>query len=78
MLDIKFIRENPDLIAAAANKKRIPFDVQELIALDEKRLALLQEIEAMRTEQNRVSGEISKTGSAGARSETIEAMRKLK
>lgn len=78
MLDIKFIRENPDLVKMAAAKKRIEFDVDALVALDQKRLALLQEIEAMRTEQNRVSGEISKTGSAGAVASVRDEMKKLK
>ena len=36
MLDIKFIRENKDLIAAAAKKKRVPFDVEELLKLDDE------------------------------------------
>jgi seryl-tRNA synthetase len=78
MLDIKFIRENPDLIREAARKKRIDFDVDALVTLDEKRATLLREIEAMRTEQNRVSAEISKTGSAGALASVRDEMRKLK
>ena len=78
MLDIKFIRENPDLIKEAARKKRIEFNVDALLEVDAKRVALLQEIEAMRTEQNRVSAEISKTGSAGALSPIRDEMRKLK
>ncbi|MES2953138.1 MAG: serine--tRNA ligase [Patescibacteria group bacterium] len=78
MLDIKFIRENPDLIKEAARKKKVDFNVDALLELDAKRLALLQEIEGMRTEQNKVSDEISKTGSAGARVGIIEEMRKLK
>ena len=31
MLDIKFIRENKELIAEASRKKRIKFDVNELL-----------------------------------------------
>lgn len=53
MLDIKFIRENKDLIAEAARKKRVPFKVEELIAADDERRALLKAVENKRAEQNR-------------------------
>lgn len=52
MLDIKFIRENRDLVKAAAHKKNITIDVDKLIQLDEERLGLLRDIEALRAEQN--------------------------
>jgi seryl-tRNA synthetase len=41
MLDIKFIRENKDLIKEGARKKHIDFNVDELIALDDVRRELL-------------------------------------
>lgn len=58
MLDIKFIRENKDLISAGAKKKHIEFDVEKLISVDDKRKALLTFIEAKRAEQNDVSQKI--------------------
>jgi seryl-tRNA synthetase len=42
MLDIKFIRENPDLIKEAARKKKVEVDIDELILIDQKRLEKLQ------------------------------------
>jgi seryl-tRNA synthetase len=42
MLDIKFIRENPELIKMAATKKKLKFNVDELVEMDKKRLDLLQ------------------------------------
>lgn len=60
MLDIKFIRENPDLIKEAARKKRIDFDVSKLIEADEKRRALMQAVEKKRSEQNEHSVKITK------------------
>ena len=48
MLDIKFIRENKDLIAAGAKKKHIEFDVDALLVLDDKRRELLGLIEKKR------------------------------
>lgn len=58
MLDIKFIRENKDLIALGAKKKHIDFDVDALIALDDKRRTLMTSVEAKRAEQNAVSEKI--------------------
>lgn len=62
MLDIKFIRENKDLVQAGAKKKHIDFDVNTLVELDDKRLELLKEVEAMRTEQNAVGEKIPQAG----------------
>ena len=58
MLDIKFIRENPDLIKEAARKKHIDFNVDELISVDQKRLEKLSLVESLRAEQNLVSDKI--------------------
>lgn len=52
MLDIKFIRDNPELIKEAVRKKGIDFDVEKLIATDERRRHVLQELEAKRAKQN--------------------------
>src|SRR3989338_10079258 len=48
MLDIKFIRENAELIKEAAKKKYFKTDVDRLLAIDEKRRALISEIDEMR------------------------------
>jgi seryl-tRNA synthetase len=58
MLDIKFIRENPELIREAARKKHISFNVDELISSDQKRLEKLSLVETLRAEQNVVSDKI--------------------
>lgn len=52
MLDIKFIRENKDLIRLAVEKKHIKFDVSELLALDDQRRELTRLVEIKRAEQN--------------------------
>lgn len=77
MLDIKFIRENPDLIRAAAQKKQIEFDLDALLTIDAQRLKILQEVESLRTRQNGVSQEIVKTTDA-YRDALITEMRELK
>ena len=45
MLDIKFIRENSELIREAARKKHIVFDVSKLLEADDLRLKILKEVE---------------------------------
>lgn len=77
MLDIKFIRENKDLITLGAQKKHIPFEVEKLITLDDKRLELLAVVEGFRTEQNKVSEKIP-TASAEERNTLIEEMKGVK
>lgn len=77
MLDIKFIRENSDLIKASVVKKNLSFNVDELITADTKRLEILKIIEDLRAQQNVASESIAKV-SALERGDMIEAMRKVK
>ena len=59
MLDIKRIRRNPEELVEAMRKRRNKgADVTELLATDEKRRVLLQEVEALKAERNAVSAEI--------------------
>lgn len=78
MLDIKFIRENPELIREAARKKHSKFVLDDLLLLEEKRLDLLAEVETMRAEQNVASENIAKATDPGARAEMISQMKSLK
>ncbi len=77
MLDIHFIRENADLIKAGAAKKRIEVDIDRLIAVDDERKLLKQELEAKRAEQNRRSNEIQ-IAKDPEREKIIEQMQHLK
>ena len=60
MLDIKFIRENKDIVAAGAKKKHIDLDLDKLLALDDKRKELQASIDEKRAEQNVASDAITK------------------
>jgi len=53
MLDIKFIRENPDVVQKNAERRGYKIDIAAVIKLDEERRAILQEIEQIRSEQNK-------------------------
>ncbi len=56
MLDIKLIRENPDIIKLAARDKKVTCDVDNLIEVDARRRKVQQEVEALRT-QSREGGQ---------------------
>lgn len=78
MLDIKFIRENVDLIKEAARKKRVDFDVDELVTADQKRLEILSVVESLRTKQNLSNDKMTKITSDDERHLLIAEMRELK
>ncbi len=56
MIDIRLIREQPELVREAAAKKGIEFDVDALLELDARRRALETEFNALRHQQ-KVAGE---------------------
>ncbi len=58
MLDIKFIRENPEIVKKGAKNKGVKVDIDRLLEIDEKRRESLQAIEDMRAKKNKASKEI--------------------
>lgn len=78
MLDIKFIRENTDLIREAARKKRSDFDVNKFIKLDDKRLEILKEVEEMRAKQNIESDRIRQLKDENEKKIAVEKIKNLK
>lgn len=78
MLDIKFIRENKDIIKEGAKKKHIEVDVDELLVLDEKRLEILSRVEFLRGEQNKCSISMGGTLTEEARAQLIQEMTLVK
>ena len=78
MLDINFIRENKELIKEGARKKRVDFDIDRLISLDDKRRETLKIVEERRAEQNKVSEEIARSGNPTGQAKAISEMKELK
>ena len=78
MLDIKFIRENKDLIAMAAQKKRVNFNVDELLKLDDERRGLLMTVEQRRAEHNLKSTQVAHTVIPERRQLLVEELRTQK
>ncbi|MCX6716123.1 MAG: serine--tRNA ligase, partial [Candidatus Taylorbacteria bacterium] len=78
MLDIRFIRENKDLVAMAAKKKHVQFNVDELIMLDDRRRILMATAESKRAEQNAANSGIASSISIEDRAKMIATMRTVK
>jgi seryl-tRNA synthetase len=55
MLDIKQIRDDPEPFRAGLARRGLPRRVDELLAADESRRRLTQEVEELRAEQNKAS-----------------------
>lgn len=68
MLDIKFIRQNPDLLKTHLADKGVEGAavlVDETLALDEQRRALLAEVEGLKKERNETSAQVAKLKRSG-------------
>lgn len=77
MLDIKFIRENADLVKAGAAKKRLEVDVDRLLQVDDERKAIRQQLDDRKAEQNRMSDRI-RLAKDEEKDALIESMRHVK
>lgn len=77
MLDIKFIRENIDIVKAAAKKKKSIVDLDRLVVVDDERRMITTRLETKRAEQNKVSDQIPQAGE-NERATLIEEMQTLK
>lgn len=75
MLDIKYLRENPDLVKENIKKKfedqKLPL-VDEVIELDQKNRDLLQKVQSLQAERNKISKEIGKLMGQGKKDEAMK------
>ena len=78
MLDLHFIRENPELVKKGAAAKGAKVDIDELLAADEARRKLIGQLETKRAEQNKTGEAIAKETDKDAKAKAVEAMRGLK
>jgi len=77
MIDIKFIRENPEKIKEACEKKKIRFDVNHLLEVDNRRRELLQSIEEFNAIKNQANKRIQEAKDDEERSVVIAQMKEL-
>ena len=80
MLDIKFLRENPDVVKENIKKKfqdeKLPL-VDEVIELDKRNREIKGEVEALRAEKNKVSKEIGACMAHGEKEKAEELKKKV-
>lgn len=80
MLDIKFVRENPDVVKENIRKKfqdnKLPL-VDEVIALDLENRAIKQEVEVLRAERNKLSKQIGGLMAKGLKEEAEQVKAKI-
>jgi len=60
MLDVKFIRENPEIVKQAVKDKRVTLDIDEFLRIDIERRKLLTEVEELKRRKNEASQKIGK------------------
>lgn len=60
MLDIAFIRQNPDVVQAAVTNKRLELDVSALLAADKERREGIVAVDARRSRKNQIAALIPK------------------
>ncbi len=58
MLDLRFIRENPGIVKEGLAKLNTTAPIDDILAADEERRALLAEVEALKAKRNRASKEM--------------------
>ena len=76
MLDLAFIRANPDIVKDAATRKRVAIDIDHLLEVDTRTQEIRRQVEAARARQNQLSKDIQAAGKdQDARNAAIEAGR---
>lgn len=73
MLDLKFIRENPELVKKGIESKNEKSKVDEILALDKERREYLQRTEELKAKRNTVSQEVARMKKAGENADHIVA-----
>ena len=80
MLDIKFVRENPEIVKQNIRNKfqdeKLPL-VDEVLELDKENREIKQELQSLQADRNRISKEIGKLMGQGKKEEAEEAKKKV-
>lgn len=77
MIDIKYIRENKENVENASKAKKYPVDLSEFSSVDESYTTLLQEVQSLREQRNKIAKEAS-TPDKEKREQAIEEGKKIK
>ena len=80
MLDLKFVRENPDIVKQNIKNKfqdsKLPL-VDEVIELDAKARAVKQEADGLRADRNKISKQIGALMAQGKKEEAEEVKKQV-
>ena len=80
MLDIKFVRNNPEVVKKNIKNKfqddKLPL-VDEVIELDQRNREIKQEVEALRADKNQISKQIGACMAQGKKEEAEELKKKV-
>lgn len=76
MLDLKWIRENPEAVRAGLEAKNVRITLDDLLALDQERRTHLKAVEDLKAQKNQASEEIARLKKSGQPAEDrITAMK---
>lgn len=71
MLDLKFIRENPEQVREGLRKKGVPDEVDTILQLDEKRREIIQKVETLKHERNDLTQQVSQLKKSGKPTDAV-------
>ncbi len=71
MLDLKFVRNNPEIVREALQKRRASISLDQFLKLDEQRREKLVEVEKLKNKRNVVSEKIGRLKKAGQLAEDM-------
>ncbi len=77
MLDLRLIRDQPDVVREGIAKLYAEAPIDEILAIDAQRRTILAEVEALKAERNEGSKKVNKTKDPEERAELVAAMRAL-
>jgi seryl-tRNA synthetase len=77
MIDVKFIRENPEKVKEGVKNKNIEVDIDRFLDVDKKRREVIQALEDMRAQKNKTTKGIPQMKDKQEREKTILEMREL-
>lgn len=77
MIDLRLIREHPERVKDAIATLNATAPIDEIVSLDQRRRAILTEVESLKAERNEGSKAVNRTRDASERQALIETMRAL-
>jgi seryl-tRNA synthetase len=78
MLDLRFIRENPEAVAENCRNRGVEADVDLVVGLADRRSELIQKLNELRQQQNQLAKSVGRERDAEARQNLIAESRRMK